>query len=400
MKKILFYLHFTKVGGAEIVAMEYMQGLINNGYKVDLIIDYDMGNEGNTFEYAIPKGIKFSYVKSQRVSKLIYKLRTLGKSNFLFNIPLLFIIKLSDFYYYHRTIKKMMLKNNYDLTITFFQFIPHYITKHVNIKHYIWLHGSINQMFSGKKGILKSSFGKKLDLYDNIFTIAEEMKYEVIRLYPFIKKNKIELFYNPFDFNKIKSKSLDDSYITENEKVLLKNKYICSVTRLDENQKDVTSLIKAYKILFNKNIIDHKLYIIGDGPDKLQLENLVKEYNLESNILFLGKKTNPFIWIENSDLFVLSSKFEGLPTVLIEAMILEKFIISSNCKTGPKEILANGNCGELFEIGNYEELSQKIYKSLSDSIFTKNKINKSINHVKRFENTNIINKFINKIEEK
>lgn len=63
MKKILFYLHFTKVGGAELVAMQYMKGLIDAGCKVDLIVDFDMGKDGNTFEYAIPKDIAFQYIK-------------------------------------------------------------------------------------------------------------------------------------------------------------------------------------------------------------------------------------------------------------------------------------------------------------------------------------------------
>ena len=74
MKKILFYLPFIKVGGIEKVSIEYLTGLINKGYKVDLIIDFDMAKYGNTFEYAIPKEVNYKYIKSEKVSKFIYYL--------------------------------------------------------------------------------------------------------------------------------------------------------------------------------------------------------------------------------------------------------------------------------------------------------------------------------------
>ncbi|QKE29657.1 glycosyltransferase, family 4 [Arcobacter acticola] len=400
MKKILFFLHFTKIGGAELIAMQYIEGLIKNGYTVDLIVDYNMGKDGNTFEHAIPKEANFQYVKSERISKFIYKLRTLGKKNILFNIPLLFAIKFFDFYYYNTKIKSLINRNNYDLSITFFQFLPSHITKFKHMKHFIWLHGSVNQMFSGKKALLKNSFGKKLNLYDKVFTIAEEMKDEVINLYPFINKNKIELLYNPFDFESIKSKANQTTNLSSDEINLLKDNYFCTVTRLDENQKDLTTLIESYKILLTKNQITEKLYIIGDGIDKVKLQNLVESYGLNKSILFLGKKTNPFVWMQNSKAFILSSKFEGLPTVLIEAMILEKFVISSNCKTGPCEILDNGKCGDLFEIGDVKELSNLLLKTTIDSQHIINKVVNSKNHIEKFKKENIIENLIKILEEK
>ena len=75
-----------KLGGAEKVCIQYMQGLIEKGYKVDLIIDFDMGKDGNTFEYAIPKEVNYQYVKSHKVSAITYKLRTLGKKYKLLNV--------------------------------------------------------------------------------------------------------------------------------------------------------------------------------------------------------------------------------------------------------------------------------------------------------------------------
>ena len=75
----------------------------------------------------------------------------------------------------------------------------------------------------------------------------------------------------------------------------------------------------------------------------------------------INKRTNnPYPYIRKSHILLLSSKFEGLPNVLLEGIALNKFIISSNCPTGPREILDNGKGGLLFKIENYKELSEKI----------------------------------------
>ena len=76
------------------------------------------------------------------------------------------------------------------------------------------------------------------------------------------------------------------------------------------------------------------------------------------------KKIYPYI--KKSDIFILSTKFEGLPNVLLEAITLDKLVISSNCPTGPSEILDNGNGGLLFEVGNYKQLSHKIIFALKN----------------------------------
>lgn len=384
MKKILFYLHFAKAGGAEKIAMEYIQGLFDKGYAVDLIIDFNLGIDGNTFQYAIPKGVNFQYIKSQRISIITYNLRTLGKKYKFFNIFLYFFIIVTDFYYYHRKVKNLVLSGHYDWVISFYQFLPSYLTNIKSSKHIIWLHGSIEHFFGKFTRFFKNSYGNKLNSYDYIVTIADEMKEQLEKYYPEISREKIRKIYNPFDFEKIRSKSIDFSQINEYERNLLKANYLCTVVRLDEHQKDTTSLIKAFKKLYDLNIKTHKLYIIGDGPHRNQLEDLVKEYKLENYIIFLGMKVNPYIWMKNADIFILSSKFEGLPTVLIEAMALETFVISSDCKTGPKEILSNGKCGDLFDIGDINMLTEKILFALLNPKYRNNRIEYANTYLNNF----------------
>lgn len=93
---------------------------------------------------------------------------------------------------------------------------------------------------------------------------------------------------------------------------------------------------------------------------KKKLEDLTYNLGLNGKVKFLGMKKNPYNWIKNSEAFILSSKLEGFGLVLVEALTLNKKVISSSCKVGPKEILNNGEFGVLFEVGNDKELLEKI----------------------------------------
>ena len=384
MKRILLYSPFIKVGGIEKVSIEYLNALLQKDYKVDLLIDFDMGKDGNTFEFAIPKGVNFQYIKSERISKFIYFFRTLGKKNNIFNIFLYGFIILFDFYYYHTKVKKLVRNKKYDYIISFYQFLPAYITNIKSAKHMIWLHNPIETFFGGIKNLFVNNFEKKLNKYDYIITIANEMREELIDFYPNLPKDKIKRVYNPFDFEMIKKKSMNNLNLNEADEKLLNSKYICTVARLDETHKDITTLIKAYSSLYQMNKIKHKLYIIGDGPDKLQLETLVRELKLSDEILFLGKRVNPYIWMRCADIFILSSKFEGFGLVLVEAMCVETFVISSNCKTGPNEILLNGRCGDLVDVGDINILAQKIKYVLENKEYREGKIHKASKRINEF----------------
>ena len=93
---------------------------------------------------------------------------------------------------------------------------------------------------------------------------------------------------------------------------------------------------------------------------KINYKKYINYNNLKSYVKILNFKTNPYPFIKQTDVFVLSSKYEGLPNVILESLVLRKFVISSRCSTGPKEILLNGKGGLLFSVGNYRELASKI----------------------------------------
>ena len=97
--------------------------------------------------------------------------------------------------------------------------------------------------------------------------------------------------------------------------------------------------------------------------------------------------------IKSSDIFILTSLYEGLPNVLLEAQVLKKFIISSNCPTGPREILLNGKAGYLFKKKDYQNLSKLILKILGNKKIMNKKINIGYKNLDRFDYELNLNKY-------
>ena len=112
---------------------------------------------------------------------------------------------------------------------------------------------------------------------------------------------------------------------------------------------------------------------------------------MKKNIKILGYKKNPYPFIKYSNVLVLTSKYEGLPNVLLEAIALKRFVISSDCPTGPKEILDNGKGGMLFRTGNYKDLSKKIILYKNQTKVIKRKINHAYSLLKKYDSEKNLN---------
>ena len=192
-------------------------------------------------------------------------------------------------------------------------------------------------------------------LADVIIVNSIEFKYEMKKKFSI---NPIHI-YNPLNRNEIfrlSKKKIKNPF----PKSVLK---LISVGRLVD-QKDHLTLLKAVNEI--KKNFKFKLILIGRGENLLNIKEFIKKNKLKKFVKVFYT-ANPIPFINKADLFILSSKFEGLPNVLLESIALNKMIISSNCPTGPKEILMNGKAGLLFKVGNYKDLSKKII------FFTNNK---------------------------
>ncbi len=191
-------------------------------------------------------------------------------------------------------------------------------------------------------------------------------------------KIKVENIYNPLNVKEIKKKSKKKV----NYDFFNKGFKIINIGRLTD-QKDQITLLKS--INFLKYKIKIKLLILGSGIEQSKLDKYIKENNLGNLVKIKNFIDNPYPYILKSDLFILSSKYEGLPNVLLEAAVLKKFIISTNCPTGPKEILLNGKGGYLFNIGDHKKLSKLILLFLKNRNQLKNKINYTYKGLDRYD---------------
>jgi glycosyltransferase involved in cell wall biosynthesis len=138
---------------------------------------------------------------------------------------------------------------------------------------------------------------------------------------------------------------------------------ILSAGRLD-SQKDFPTLIRAFARVRKARYA--RLVILGKGDEHHSLKTLIKELELEKDIALPGYLQNPFAYMSKAAVFVLSSIYEGLPNVLIEAMAAGTPVVSTDCPSGPAEILSNGKYGELIPVGDSEKMAAAIMRALDE----------------------------------
>ena len=381
MMKILFKSGSTMMGGLEKVQIEYINFLVKQEkYQIKIVIENDNGKD-NALEKYINSNV--TYLKNYNYILEIKNLRENRKkslwSRIKYNLAITKEKKYADN-------KFLQIYKEYkpDIVIDFDSSLTKIIDKLNSSKNLVWIHSSIKNWKKKKSKI--DRFVDRISKYSKIICICKEMKEDLINLKNELK-NKVDFLYNTIDFNRIKKLSNED--FSEEDKKLLKDKFLLSIARLDCVPKDFETLFKAYEIA-KKDGYDGKLYIIGDGPDKDKVEKL-KEANLyKEDILLLGRKENPYNWLKKADKLILSSRYEGFAIVLLEGLCLGKNVIASDCKTGPNEILAN-NRGLLFKVGDYSTLAKYI-------ISEKNKEELEFS-LEEFERNRIFEKFLEILED-
>jgi glycosyltransferase involved in cell wall biosynthesis len=196
---------------------------------------------------------------------------------------------------------------------------------------------------------------------DHVVGVSEGVSDDVARVFR-LPRERVRTIYNPVDVATVAARA--------NEPIVLPwgadapSPLIVAVGRLVQ-QKDVETLLRAFALLLPQR--DSRLAVIGDGPRREDLESLARDLQLADRVHFAGFQSNPYSWMRRADLFVLSSRYEGLGNVLIEAMACGTPVVSTDCPSGPREILEDGRWGRLVSPGNPDELAAAMIASLSDS---------------------------------
>ncbi|MDQ0782056.1 glycosyltransferase [Chryseobacterium sp. W4I1] len=191
--------------------------------------------------------------------------------------------------------------------------------------------------------------------YQKIIAQSDDMLNDLVDNFN-IKKKKIVKINNPVDFDFINEK-LSVSSKPESFKYNYKN--VVAIGNLSA-RKGFDNLLKVFSRLKNENIM---LHILGDGKDKDVLFQM-KDFLGLKNVVFHGRQDNPYQFLKYADLFILSSRYEGFPNVLLEAGACGTYSLANNCPGGINEIIQHQVNGEVANIEDYEDFSQKIMKVL------------------------------------
>ena len=265
------------------------------------------------------------------------------------------------------SLSTIMLKKQDDLKIILFE------RNHIDeLNNYF---GLIDFMKKNIIKILIKFFYKNVDL---VLTNSKESSLDLKNF----SSCKIKTLYNPcfFKLNKQKRKNTSKKLV------------ILNVSRFS-NQKDHITLLNGFNNSRYKNKFILKL--IGYGENEEKIKKFIHEHKLK-NVKIYKNRFNQKLIYSNSDLFILTSLYEGFPNVLVEAASYRIPIISSNFRSGCKEILLNGKAGTIFDLKNHEKLSELIDRFYYDRSSFKKKELICAKNLKRFSNDKILNDF-NKI---
>ncbi len=338
--QIAIYLRLLSGGGAERMMVNLMQGFVDQGLSVDLVLNKADGPYLNL----VPPQVRIIDLHAPRMLQGLPKLAG----------------------YLRRERPAAMLT-----------------TLHYNIEIAIWAKrlAGVNTRLSVREANTLSSQSKycKTDQWsgrlarwfypwaDEVIAVSHGVADDLLQVTG-MPTDRVKVVYNPVITPSLIENSkadLDHPWLANQANRNQATPVVLGVGRLSE-QKDFSTLIKAFA-----QVRQHRaahLLILGVGPERQALSELAASLGVKADVDFLGFVNNPHAYMKQSDVFVLSSKWEGLPNVLIEAMAVGTPVVSTNCPSGAAEILAKGKYGELVEIGDSQTMAIAIEKVLDGNV--------------------------------
>ncbi|MEM6966042.1 MAG: glycosyltransferase [Bacteroidota bacterium] len=306
-------------------------------------------------------------------------------------------------------LKKLVKENEYTLIQSHLiaACFINIIAKVLGSSHFVQmvLHSWINFGHKSfwKKWLNKVMFRWKFNKADSMISIAQVMKEGVDDYLNLKNRTKHVVIHNPHpiaEIQELSEEAVDDFYFDP------RKKYLITIARLTKGKRFEVLLEALKKLRATRK--DVELIIIGDGPEKVAYEKRRNDLELNSFVHFLGYRKNPFPYLAQSDIFVMTSEWEGLPNILIEAMICKTPVISSDCISGPRDILhpnSNmkaqlkdrmewGEFGILYPVGHVDLLVTSIFALLEDQVQYETYIQKGLERANNFEASAITRQYL------
>ena len=331
-KYIAFFLSELHGGGAQRVTINLIKALSERGLKIDLVLAKAEG----AYISQIPSQVRLVDLQVAKLANSLPKLINYLKQN----EPEYLIASLHGACLLAIWSKKL---TNIRTKIA--------VTIHTTL--------SVEKQYASLKrkaiGSLVNYFYPQADLIIAVSQGVAQSLAEALKL----PASRIEVAYNPVVTAELKQKAqftVAHPFFSQPHPVIL------GVGRLDK-AKDFATLIKAFALVRDQH--EAKLCILGEGEAREELEALIKKLNVVSDVSLPGFVDNPYAYMAQAQLFVLSSVREGLPTVLIEAMACGTPVVATDCPSGPREILEGGKYGKLVAVKDTQAMAASMIETLT-----------------------------------
>ncbi len=360
---VAFFLPGLGGGGAEHVILTIVKGLADSGVEVELVVTKAQG----ALRKQVPANIRLVDLRSSRIISSLLSLKA---------------------YLQHRRPKVLVSSlspaNCVAIASKWLSGVPTYLVvcEHSTI--------SMTSRYSTKwrdkliPKIMRCTYQKA----DHIVAVSKGVARDLSRTLH-INIDRIEVIYNPVVTNELEKRSLEPVehpwFGPDQPPVILGAGRLIPV-------KQFSLLVRAFAQIRRKR--NARLVILGEGSEKKKLEAIADRLGCRADVSFPGFVQNPYSFMRRSKVFVLSSKREGLPTVLIEAMACGTAVVSTDCPSGPAEILSNGKFGYLIKPGNKAALIRAIETALDNKSCTY-----PADQLKRFSFDCTVSKYLNLIRD-
>ena len=343
-KKILIRIGSLRHGGAEKVLATFLKKLPDDKYEIDLLLNLYSGK----YLSEIPDWINVIYLNK---GEMITTNRLQDIPVKAFRVMYQFVLKK-----FPKLLYSTILKNKkYDIEFAAIHGFRDEILNSPlkNSKKIVWIHNDLRKthFHNYTDNEIRKFFG-----FDKILVISEHIQKDFENLARNEnEKNRIVRIYNPLDTNEILNKANVNWESTQNPAPV----FISVGTVFP--QKGFDRLLKVHQRLLHEGF-PHLVKILGDGYDFENIKNLISELQITETVEMTGFTDNPYPAVKNADFYILSSRYEGFPTVLFEAVTLKKNIIATEV-SGVREILENGKLGlivENSEEGIYEGMKKAL----------------------------------------